>query len=284
MSIIFGVVQMSVGIVLSLFNAMHFRKPLDIWCEFVPQMIFLQAIFGWLVFLILFKWCHYYEDPSQAPFILNALIKMFLSPGVVDDTNRFFDGQLGLQWFLIFLAFVSVPWMLVAKPMILRQRHNESLLANPHHGDDEEESNGHGGDDHGHGGEFDFGEIFIHQIIHTIEFVLGCVSNTASYLRLWALSLAHSQLSEVFWARLFMLTFGIGNDTANRGASVVAIFIGWSIWAGVTMGVLMVMESLSSFLHALRLHWVEFQNKFFKGDGKAFTPFSYEKLLSPDEM
>jgi V-type H+-transporting ATPase subunit a len=59
----------------------------------------------------------------------------------------------------------------------------------------------------------------------------------------------------------------------------VAAYIGFGIFAGVTFGVLLMMDVLECFLHALRLHWVEFQNKFFYADGIRFAPYSSKQIL-----
>ena len=67
--------------------------------------------------------------------------------------------------------------------------------------------------DHGH----DFGDLIIHSMVETIEYSLGCLSNTASYLRLWALSLAHSQLSKVF------LDLSLGTQLPKGGYITVSI-------------------------------------------------------------
>ena len=114
-------------------------------------------------------------------------------------------------------------------------------------------------------------------MIETIEFVLGCVSNTASYLRLWALSLAHSQLAQVFWGKS-LVSLGFDKDTSGFKDWVMT-FVAYAVFAAITTGVLLLMDVLECYLHGLRLHWVEFQNKFYKADGHKFAPFSFRKLL-----
>ncbi|KAE8703148.1 V-type proton ATPase subunit a1 [Hibiscus syriacus] len=274
MSILLGVAQMNLGIILSYCNATFFGNCLNIWFQFIPQMIFLNSLFGYLSFLVILKW----YTGSQAD-LYHIMIYMFLSPTDELGDNQLFPGQKTVQLVLLLLALVSVPWMLLPKPFFLKRQHENrhrgqsyapvqttdgTLLSELNH------------DSHGHDHEeFEFSEVFVHQLIHTIEFVLGAVSNTASYLRLWALSLAHSQLSVVFYEKILLLAWG--ND------NMVILVVGIIIFIFATVGVLLIMETLSAFLHALRLHWVEFQNKFYEGDGYKFQSFSFALVDDKDD-
>merc|ERR1711907_182100 len=111
--------------------------------------------------------------------------------------------------------------------------HDEQKAPDAEENDLEEKHGGHGES---------LSDLMIHQIIETIEFVLGFVSNTASYLRLWALSLAHAELAEVFWGKT------MGAVINNRGAfNFILVFCAFAVWMVITVAVLLMMDVLECF-------------------------------------
>ncbi|KAI8333487.1 V-type ATPase, V0 complex, 116kDa subunit family [Choanephora cucurbitarum] len=285
-AIIIGVIHMSFAVCLNVFNHIYYKRKAFVWLEFLPQILFLESIFGYLIFCIMYKWSvNWWELDSEGhhirnapPNLLNMLIYMFLTPGTVNPEEQLYPGQGPVQLVLILLAVVCVPWMWFAKPFYLKKEaskhHYETIAADDHM--DEEHAAQASAEEDEEEEEFDFSEVMIHQTIHTIEFCLNCISNTASYLRLWALSLAHAQLSSVLWDMTLKIWFGFTGPLA-----VIGLFIGFSMWFVLTLAILLCMEGLSAFLHALRLMWVEFDGKFYNGDGIKFEPFTFVTVLNP---
>jgi V-type H+-transporting ATPase subunit a len=190
---------MTFSLCLSYVNYRHYGSTLDIVANFLPSMIFLLSIFGYLVICVIYKWSvDWYARGDNPPSLLNMLIYMFLSPSTVEDP--LYSGQKPVQNILLLLAFICVPWLLLMKPLYLKWENSRAQSAGYTGLANHERVSMENGDGEANGGviiaemgeseheQFEFSEIMIHQVIHTIEFCLNCVSHTASYLRLWGIS------------------------------------------------------------------------------------------------
>ncbi|OTF75596.1 hypothetical protein BLA29_013251, partial [Euroglyphus maynei] len=133
LSVILGVAQMFFGVLLSYFNHRFFAKQLNVLCEFIPQVIFMMSIFGYMNLLIFFKWMKYDSKMAgDAPSILITLINMFLMK--YDDPHSpppMYGGQRFFQTLLLFSALMCVPWMLITKPYLLKKQNDLKLLYHP---------------------------------------------------------------------------------------------------------------------------------------------------------
>ena len=124
--------------------------------------------------------------------------------------------------------------------------------------------------------------------VYFLEYVIGMISHTVSYARIFALNTVHIILSSVFITMLppiiniyfpaFSL-FGVeiiphevhtAHYTGPPVMPILGAFIGTLI-----VGIL---EGLLGFMHTLRLHFVEWFSKFYHAGGVEFQPFCAKRL------
>ncbi|XP_017014417.3 V-type proton ATPase 116 kDa subunit a 1 [Drosophila takahashii] len=297
MAIVLGISQMMFGLGLAAANCVLLKRKADLFLVVLPQVIFMVCLFCYLVFLIFYKWLVFGGhkpapyNSACAPNVLITFINMMLmkteEPPAGCLANMFPYERL-LEYALVTIALLMIPILLAGKPLYLlrtrrkkqrardlkplrRQTIREMRSTMWYSTDDISEVSSRtktvDNED-----EFEMSEIWIHSGIHTIETVLGSVSHTASYLRLWALSLAHDQLSDVLWHMVLAKGFNNHLPLYYGVPMLMAAFFAWAI---LTVAILVMMEGLSAFLHTLRLHWVEFQSKFFGGTGESFKAFAF---------
>lgn len=124
MAVIFGIAHMTLGILLKGLNARNFNKTLDFYFEFIPQLILLTILFGYMDLLIVVKWLTTYEHGYEAPGIITVMIDMFLSGGGVKETPLLGTRTTHetVNVLILITAFICVPVMLLIKPLILTKR------------------------------------------------------------------------------------------------------------------------------------------------------------------
>ena len=118
----------------------YFKKPVNIFCEFIPQVIFLMSIFGYMNLLIIAKWIVFDSESSgSAPSILITLINMFMQKyedpndlTVAENLKPMYSGQRTLQTVLVLMAILCIPWMLVIKPWIMKKENDRKVRSGQH--------------------------------------------------------------------------------------------------------------------------------------------------------
>ena len=248
LAVVVGMAQMIFGLFLGLINHIHRKNYVEILVKWIPEFMYLVPFFGYLVVLIIKKWCtdfSTFDDPSKQQDgvnLIQVMISMILNFGSPDETLELYGSvQWTVQRVILYIFLISIPLLLFLKPIIdIFQKRGRP--------------------------DFNLLEIFVMNLIEVIEFCLGALSHTASYLRLWALSLAHSQLSHVLHDELLVMTINTNNP--------VLLFVGFAAYAAMTVAILLGMEAFSALLHAIRLMWVEFSSKFYAGMGFEFKPVS----------
>lgn len=88
-SVIIGVVHMLIGIGIKGLNCVYFDRKLDLYHEFIPMVLLLTCMFGYMDAMIIAKWTTDWSGREEyAPSIVNKMIQLFLNFGEHSDANE----------------------------------------------------------------------------------------------------------------------------------------------------------------------------------------------------
>merc|ERR1711871_567412 len=139
LSVIIGITQMFYGLLMRTSNAIFFREWIDLFFECVPMIVFMLSLFGYMIFLIFYKWCQPW-DTQTPPSLINTMIAILLQPGCPNTNSTacsegpLYEGQANVQLVLLGLAGLSVPILLLVKPCVVGCCMPRCCPKNKHHG------------------------------------------------------------------------------------------------------------------------------------------------------
>ena len=86
-AVIIGVTQMALGVCMKGLNALHQNSNVEFFFEFLPQLIFLFGLFGFMDLLIIVKWLTDWTGrEGDAPSIITQMINNIIKLGAIDET------------------------------------------------------------------------------------------------------------------------------------------------------------------------------------------------------
>ena len=81
-SVIIAVVHMTLGVFVKASNATFNKNKIDFFFEFVPQLLFMVLLFGYMDFLIVYTWLSEWPiGDYRAPWIITTMINLPLKLG-----------------------------------------------------------------------------------------------------------------------------------------------------------------------------------------------------------
>ena len=95
LSVIIGFCHITLGIVLKGMSDFFNGNTTEIVLDFIPKMVFFCGVFGYLVFLIVFKWLHSWG--SSPPSLLSVMINLYKKPTPVNQVFGNLEQQHSLQ-------------------------------------------------------------------------------------------------------------------------------------------------------------------------------------------